>query len=55
MTMQPATTRHLALGNLLPELNRTAIELAFSQYGGLEAVRSTWMINKTRIGASGVS
>lgn len=36
--MQPAPTRHLALGNLLPGLNRTAIELAFSQYGSLETV-----------------
>ena len=36
--MQPAPSRHLALGNLLPAVTRTAIELAFSQYGSLEEV-----------------
>lgn len=36
--VQPAPTRHLALGNLLPAVTRTAIELAFSQYGSLEEV-----------------
>jgi hypothetical protein len=38
--VQPAPTRHLALGNLLPAVTRTAIELAFSQYGSLEEVKT---------------
>ena len=38
--LQPAPSRHLALGNLLPAVTRTAIELAFSQYGSLEEVNT---------------
>lgn len=30
-------SRHLRLGNLLPGVARTAIDLAFGQYGALEA------------------
>ncbi len=36
--VQPAASRHLALGNLLPGVNRTAIDLAFGQYGALDSV-----------------
>ena len=35
-TAQAPPSRHLALGNLLPGVARSAIELAFGQYGELE-------------------